>query len=174
MIRTPIEARRALAGGTLAGLAAGGFLTLFMTVVSAARDKDVWYGIKGAAAPFLGAPALRPGFEAWPVTVGLFTHLLISIGWGVLFAMLAYGFTRAGIIASGLAWGVVVWLVMYYVVLPLAGLSWMRNDAPVARAVAFHLVYSGALTAALLLYARILDGPAEKEARRWSRPALGR
>jgi hypothetical protein len=41
---------------------------------------------------------------------------------------------------------------MYYVVLPIVGLSSMQDDAPVGRAIAFHLIFSMALTTAYLIY----------------------
>jgi hypothetical protein len=85
MVKSPIAARRALIRGSIAGVAAGLVLTLMMTVMSAASGKDVWYGIKGAAAPFFGQRAMGPGFDFMPVVIGLVCHLVISAGWGALF-----------------------------------------------------------------------------------------
>jgi hypothetical protein len=83
-----------------AGLAAGLFLTIMMTVMSAAGGKDLWYGIKGAAAPFFGDRAMRPGFDLPPVALGLIAHLVISAGWAVLFALLFCG-TRSALRIEG-------------------------------------------------------------------------
>jgi hypothetical protein len=152
MVKSPIETRRALARGVIAGVAAGIFLSLMMTVMSAAGGKDIWYGIKGAAAPFFGQRAMQPGFDALPVVVGFVTHLAISAGWGALFAVLVEGWNRTVTGITGVLWGLVVWIGMYYVVLPIVGLSSMQEDAPVGRAIAFHLIFSIALTAAYLLY----------------------
>lgn len=158
MIKSSIQARGAAASGAFAGLVAGLSLTTFMTMMSAASGKDVWYGIKGAAAPILGERAMVPGFDLMAVQLGLGLHLLVSMGWAVLFALLAYGLSRAATVVSGIAWGIVVWLGMYWVVLPLVGLSAMRTDAPVGRAVAFHLVYSVVMTGALMFYQRFVYG----------------
>jgi hypothetical protein len=37
--------------------------------MSAAGGKDLWYGIKGAAAPFFGDRVMRPGFDLPPVAL---------------------------------------------------------------------------------------------------------
>ena len=152
MVKSPIESRRALIRGAVAGVTAGLILTLMMTVMSAAGGKDVWYGIKGAAAPFFGDRAMQPGFDLMPALVGLVSHLVISAGWGALFAVLIEGANRTVTTIAGVLWGFVVWIGMYYIVLPIVGLSSMQNDAPVGRAIAFHLIFSVALTAAYLLY----------------------
>src|SRR5262245_58523926 len=128
MIETSSDARRAAVLGLLAGLTAGLLLTLFMVSMSAAKGVDVWYGIKGAAAPFLGHRAMTPGFDLGAVVLGLVSHLAVSAVWGVLFSLLAYRWSRGLTLAAGIAWGFVVWLGMYYVVLPIVGLSAMRKD----------------------------------------------
>jgi hypothetical protein len=158
MVKSSIEIRRVWGRGAFAGLVAGLFLTLMMTIMSAARGKDVWYGMKGAAAPFLGHRALQPGFDLPAVALGLFDHLVISAIWGVLFALVFYGTRRVVTIVGGVLWGLVVWLGMYYVVLPLVGLASMQHDAPIARAVMFHFFFSIPMTVAYLLYPR--RGPA--------------
>ena len=158
MVKSPIETRRALTRGTIAGVTAGIFLTLMMTLMSAAGGKDIWYGIKGAAAPFFGDRAMQPGFDVLPVVIGLVSHLVISAGWGALFATFIEGANRAITMIAGVLWGFVVWIGMYYFVLPMVGLSSMQNDAPVGRAIAFHLIFSIALTAAYLLYPVVFRG----------------
>jgi len=152
MVKSPIETRRALVRGAIAGVAAGVVLTLMMTVMSATGGKDIWYGIKGASAPFFGSRAMQPGLDVVPVLVGLVSHLVISAGWGALFAIIVEGWNRAVTLMSGVVWGFVVWIGMYYFVLPIVGLSSMQDDAPAGRAIAFHLIFSIALTAAYLLY----------------------
>ena len=152
MIKGPIETRQSLLRGSVAGIAAGIFLTLMMTVMSAAGGRDIWYGIKGASAPIFGTRAMEPGFDVVTVVVGLVLHLAISAGWGALFAILVQGWNRMATAITGVLWGFVVWIGMYYVVLPVVGLSSMQSDAPAGRAIAFHLIFSIAMTVAYLLY----------------------
>jgi hypothetical protein len=69
MIKSITEVRPSVRRGVFAGMAAGLFLTIVMTVMSAAGGKDLWYGIKGAAAPFFGDRVMRPGFDLPPVAL---------------------------------------------------------------------------------------------------------
>lgn len=158
MIKNSTHAKSAALSGVFAGLSAGLFLTFLMTAMSAARGKDIWYGIKGAAAPFLGERAMSPGFDLGAVELGLVSHLLISVAWAVPFALLVYGLSRWATLVAGIAWGFVVWLGMYYVVLPAVGLAAMREDASMARAIGFHLFFSIAMTLALMVYQRMVYG----------------
>jgi hypothetical protein len=167
MVRSSTDARRVWVRGAFAGAAGGIFLTLMMILMSAARGKDVWYGMKGAAAPFLGDRALEPGFDLLAVVLGLFDHLIISAVWGVLFALAFFGANRVATIVGGILWGFVVWLGMYYVVLPLVGLGWMQHDAPVGRAIMFHLLYSIAMTAAFFAYPRVFARSWRARSSRW-------
>jgi hypothetical protein len=160
MVQNKAQIRSALRGGGASGLAAGALLTLFMTVMAAVHHKDLWYGIKGAGAPFVGPHALTPGFDATAVFIGLASHLAISAGWGMAFALLAHGLDKAATLAASAAWGVVVWLGMYYVALPMVGLASMRTDATAARAIAFHVIFGVLLGGSLLLYRHLVDRPA--------------
>ncbi|MET0591989.1 MAG: hypothetical protein ABW133_04770 [Polyangiaceae bacterium] len=157
MVKGPIDTRHAVQRGGFAGITAGVVLTLIMTVMSAAAGKDVWYGIKGAAAPFMRERAMSPGFDLPAVILGFGTHLVVSAVWGILFAIVFYGFDRMAKIVGGVLWGIVVWLGMYYLVLPAVGLSSMQSDAPVSRAIMFHLIFSVIMTAAYMVYPRLFE-----------------
>jgi hypothetical protein len=159
MVHTRNEKRAAVLAGAMAGLSAGIALTVLMTVMSAANHRDIWYAMKGAAAPFAGARAMTPGFDLPTVAQGLLDHLAISLGWGVLFALAFWGLGRGTTLAAGVLWAFVVWIGMYYVVLPIVGLEAMRNDAPVPRAIAFHLFYSLLVAGFFLLFRPLLGGP---------------
>lgn len=157
MVKGPIDTRHAVERGGFAGIAAGVVLTLIMTAMSAAAGKDIWYGIKGAAAPFMRERAMSPGFDLPAVILGLGCHLAVSAVWGILFAILFYGADRIVKIVGGVLWGIVVWIGMYYLVLPAVGLSSMQSDAPVTRAVMFHLFFSVIMTAAYMVYPRLFE-----------------
>lgn len=154
MVHDGRDLRRALRGGAAAGVIAGLVLTAMMTLMSLSKGNDVWYGIKGAAAPFLHQRAMAPGFDAVAVTLGLGAHLAVSMIWGLSFGLVAYGLPRLGTVALGALWGIPVWLGMYYVVLPMVGLGAMVHDAPVSRAVMFHMIFGLALGAAFLPFQR--------------------
>jgi len=154
MVRNSREMRQAIRGGAIAGLIAGAVLTLVMTVMSLTRHTDIWYGMKGAAAPFFGERAMQPGFDALPVGIGLVAHLIISVAWAVPFALIVAGIGRWSTIVAAAAWGIVVWIGMFYVVLPMVGLRQMSIEAPVGRAIAYHVFYGLAVGAAFAGYQR--------------------
>jgi len=133
---------RAVMGGAVSGLVAGMFLTVMMTLMSASNGKDIWYGMKGASAPFFGERAMHAGFDLWPVLLGLSAHFAISAAWGVLFGLFFYGASKLLTVVGSVAWGFVVWIGMYYIVLPIVGLSAMTHDAPMGRAIMFHEMFS--------------------------------
>jgi hypothetical protein len=146
--------RRVVNGAVVAGLLSGGVLTAMMTLMSALRGKDIWFGMKGTAAPFLGERAMSPGFDPIAVPVGVALHLFISIGWALGFAALFYGLSKKATVLAGAFWGIVVWLGMYYVVLPLVGLASMRTGAPISRVVAYHVFFGVILAVAFLPFQR--------------------
>ena len=49
-------------------------------------------------------------------------------------------------------WSLVVWIGMYFVVLPLAGLSHVAHEAPIGRAIVYHLVFTVPLSVAFLRF----------------------
>ena len=148
------ELRHAIEGGVVAGLAAGLLLTLMMTAMSLARGTDVWFGIKGAAAPFLGARAMTPGFDFGAVLLGLIVHLAISVAWTLPFSLLVHGLGKGATVLAGAVWGLVVWIGMFYVVLPLVGQGAMVRQSPVGRAIAYHVFFGVAAAVAFLPFQR--------------------
>jgi hypothetical protein len=145
---------RSLKGGVAAGFIAGLVLSGLLIISMLIQDMDPWMAIKGTSAPFLGERALQPGFDAFSVALGAVLHLAISMLWGLGFGILFYGLSRGGTLVAGAVWGIVVWLVMYYAVLPLAGLSEMVAETPVWRAVVAHVFFGLLLALAFLPFQR--------------------
>jgi len=150
MIHNAAEALRAARGGAISGAIAGGLLTTMMTGMSIVKGNDVWYGIKGAAAPFLGNRALIPGFDALPVVLGLASHLVVSMAWGVLFGLAVFRLHKGATVAAGILFSFVVWAGMYFVVLPVVGLAHVTHEAPIERVIVYHLVFAVPLSVAFL------------------------
>lgn len=149
------EAKQAIKGGAVAGLIAGAVLTAFLMALVMIKGGDVWSNVfKGAAAPFLGAAATRPGFDPGPVMLGAIIHFAISIGWGIAFGLLVYGLSKPMTLLASLAFGIVVWLGMYYVVLPLAGLGDMARGSPISSAIMTHVVFGLGLGVGFLPFQR--------------------
>jgi hypothetical protein len=135
----------AIKGGIMAGLVGGAALSVFMLITSLAQNQDVWLGMKMAGAPFLGERASEPGFDFVPVVIGVASHFLVSAVWGLLFGVIFYGFGKAATVALGALWGIVVWLGMFYVVLPIVGLASVAKAVPVGFAVFEHVLFGAAV-----------------------------
>jgi hypothetical protein len=148
------KTRLALWGGTVAGLFAGFVLVVFNLVVDFARGRDPWVVLKVAAYPFLRERALGPGFDLGPVLHGLTTHMGIAAIWGVLFGLTTYGMSRSATVAYGGIWGIVVWIGMFYFVLPLAWSSVLVRGVPTVLALGQHLLFGLALGMGFLPYQR--------------------
>lgn len=145
---------QAVKGGIVAGLIGGAVLSLFLIVMNLAAGQDIWAGVKIAGAPFLGERAMQPGFDLGPVLIGALSHLGISIGWGLLFGLLFHGAGRGATVVGGVLWGILVWLSMYYVVLPLVGLAGIVRAAPMSVAVLEHVIFGIAVGVGFLPFQR--------------------
>jgi hypothetical protein len=141
-------------GGIIAGLIGGAVLSVFMLIMNLATAQDIWVGMKIAGEPFLGERAMQPGFDLGPVLVGVLSHFAVSLGWGLLFGVLFYGASRGATVALGAVWGVVVWLGMFYAVLPLVGLAELARAAPVGMAVFEHVLFGLAVGLGFLPFQR--------------------
>ena len=151
---TEISRRRAIGGGIVAGVIGGLVLMLIITLAEVERGHGFWIAMKGASAPFLHARALRPGFDGAAVMLGLVDHFLVSIIWGTLFGVLAFGLPRSATVLAGAFWGLFVWLVMCDAVLPVVGLGHMARSAPATSTVILHEVFGLAVAIAFLPFQR--------------------
>src|SRR5438046_3207279 len=88
------DGRGAVKGGAIAGLTAGVVLTVVMQIEGALQGQNAWAGMKSAAFPFLHERALVPGFDGAAVALGLLCHFAVSAIWGLLFGLIAQGFSR--------------------------------------------------------------------------------
>lgn len=150
------RARGAWIGGVVAGLVGGVAISLLRLLSAWSEGKDLWVGLKLAGAPLIGLEqALAPGFEAIPLLTGLLFHLVISLGWGLLFGLLFWGFPRGLTLFGGLCWGNLTWLVMSYAVLPLSGVSEIARLSTRASSLFEHLIFGLALALGFLPFQRL-------------------
>lgn len=153
MERTSRGRGHALGGGVVAGITGGVVLTIVLAIATVASRQDLWPAFKGAAFPFLHERAHQPGFDGAAVLLGLICHLAVSIAWGVLFAAIFFGLSRGPTLLAGLVWGMVVWLVMYFVVGPLVGLPQMAKG-PMTMPIIMHLIFGFTIAVAFLPFQR--------------------
>lgn len=111
--------KEVLSTGAASGVAGGAVMALFSMGVCALTGYGFLFPFKAVGAAFVGADALVGG--AGVVVYGLVLHLLASVAFGVLFAAGARrtSASTSGAALGGLAYGLVILVLMTYVVLPL-------------------------------------------------------
>jgi hypothetical protein len=154
MIRNPNEGERCIVGGAIAGLAGGFAISVMMVASALINGLDVWPSLKAAALPFLGPQVFEPGFDFFAVVAGLTTHFFVSMIWGVVFAVVAFGLSRVATLVAAAAWGLVVWFGMHWVALPLLGYGDVVRAVPVNVALFEHLLFGLAMGIVFLPFQR--------------------
>lgn len=144
-----------LRGGLIAGVIAGAALLLYAALTCLVAGYDPWLCVKVAAAPLLGARVLMPGFDALAVGFGLIDHFAVAGLWGMLFGAFFFGISLHGTIAVGALWGALVWLAMFYVVLPLFGVGQLAGIVPAGAAAFQHVLFGLALALGFLPVQRV-------------------
>ncbi len=139
--------RQGAIGGAIAGVA----FALF-EMIMAALLKGAFFGplrmISGIA---LGKQALMPDYSLiTAVLVGIVIHMIIAMMLGVALALLvayvpALARTTALLVAVAAGYGLLVWLVNFYAIAPLAGWTWFPTMTnPVVQFFA-HTAFFGAV-----------------------------
>lgn len=146
---------RAAKGGVVAGLVAGAVDMAFLAIMNATQGRSVLGGLKFASVPFLGKRVFEPGFDHVAIVAGVVCHFAVSIAWGVLFGLLFFGLGRMMTLLAGAFWGIVVWLGMLYVALPLLGFP-AGGNMPIPAAIFTHVLFGVVLAAAFLPFQREL------------------
>ncbi len=126
---------RLLAAGALVAVLDGAFaVALYVYVLRACSTAQLWQSIAGA---LLGRAAFRGGSAT--VALGLALHFAVAYGWTLAYAALwatsgqlrELTATTRGALAAGAAFGVFIWLVMDFVVVPLTRASATPLRSPV-------------------------------------------
>lgn len=137
--------------GAIGGAIAGVVFSLF-EMIMAALLKGAFFGplrmISGIA---LGKQALMPDYSlVTAVLVGIVIHMISAMMLGVALALLvayvpALARTTALLVAIAAGYGLIVWLVNFWVIAPLAGWTWFPNMTnPVVQFFA-HTLFFGAV-----------------------------
>lgn len=117
--------------GVLTGLIAGLVLTIYESLASWVLVQNIFGFIRLAGATVLGEQALSP---VWSFTtegiIGLVVIAAFSLIAGGLFALIVGAFaplhSKAGnIISAGLVYGLLLWLLVFYVLAPALNWFWL-------------------------------------------------
>ena len=116
--------------GALGGLIAGIVFAIF-EMIMAAILKDAFFGplrmIGGIA---LGSEALQPSYAlTTAVVVGIVVHMINSIVFGLIFGLIvaavpALARTTTILVVAASVYGLLLWLVNFYLIAPIAGWNW--------------------------------------------------
>lgn len=111
--------------GLIAGLIGGVMMAIVGAALAIAIGDDLWKAPKLIATFVVSSDAIAaPGFLAGPVVIGSLIHLLLSALFGVGFSVLITRIWRMPLtygapMVLGLVYGLAIWLVAYFIVLPL-------------------------------------------------------
>jgi hypothetical protein len=126
--------RRFIVTGLIVGLIAGAMMAMYAMLASATfLGQGFFTPLYGIASPLIGQQAMMSSMKAGvyfafgPVVLGLMIHMLWSGLYGIIFGLLvrATHITGALGLVAGIAYGIVVLVVMSFVVLPLVGVGTM-------------------------------------------------
>jgi uncharacterized membrane protein YagU involved in acid resistance len=121
--------------GAIAGIGGGLAMALVGLLIAVALGQDPWLTPKQIAAALGGPTTFQAGFELRPVVLGTALHLVVSALLGVLFEVAIRRVFKLpsnfGIpIVTGLIYGLAIWLLAYFVFLPLMNPVLLNVYAP--------------------------------------------
>ena len=153
---SPLKSRSAVSalpdvvglGGALAGLAGGVAMALVAALLAASMGQDIWHESKRIAAIVYGPAALSAaGCDLGPVLVGSLIHLLVSALLGALFGIVTRRWLHLTSdfgtpVLAGLIYGLMIWMVAYFIALPLLNPALLEVYAPafIIQHVAYGIV----------------------------------
>ncbi|MBI3287198.1 MAG: hypothetical protein HYZ68_04035 [Chloroflexi bacterium] len=123
-LRGPFDATRTVIGGLIAGMVLGMWEMVLEAIIPAGQG---FFGpVILIAATVLRnlqdlSPAQQPPLDVLAIILGLMGHMMNSVIFALIFAQVVRRLTQSnvGLIVSGVVYGIVVFGVMWYVILPL-------------------------------------------------------
>ena len=144
----PAGASPAIVHGVIGGIIAGIVFAISEMVMAALTGMPAVAPLQMIGAIVLGPATLEAAATAGTLAVGLIVHLVLSAIYGVILALivLAAPALRASIgtlTIVGAVYGLLLWLVNFYVIAP-AAFPWFAMADPVVQFIA-HVVFYGAV-----------------------------
>ncbi len=142
---TSTEKSRALQAITFGGLIAGTLDLTSAFIVTGLRGGSHVRMLQSIASGLLGADSFTGG--AATAALGVLAHFAIAFIWTIVFYLASrkIKFLIDQPIVSGVLYGVVVYLLMYYVIVPLSAAPFQMPHTPdaIARDVFIHIICIG-------------------------------
>lgn len=129
MVRTAVDIRYSdvVVAGILGGMVFAGFEMVAAAVLMG--PQAFFMPLRMIGAMVLGPAALDPGYSlALAGLAGVIVHMALSVVFALIFAAFASPISStAALTAGGIVFGIVLWLVNFYLVAPLAGWTWFPD-----------------------------------------------
>jgi uncharacterized membrane protein YagU involved in acid resistance len=139
-----------LVGGAVAGIIAGIMMAMYAMLASATfLGQGLFTPLYGIASPLLGPAAMMQSmkqgiyFAGGPALLGLVIHMMWAALYGIIFALVASALHLKGVLAvmAGLVYGLLIFLVMSYIVLPVVGAGGMPGMVGYPSFILEHLIF---------------------------------
>ena len=120
--------------GMVGGLIGGITFALFQMIIAAILVNNFWGPLRMIAGTVLGPQALTPEVSLWlAAVVGVLVHLIYSIVAGAIFALIIAAVrplhtSAAIIVLAGGVFGLLMWLINFFVISPAVGWSWFPQN----------------------------------------------
>lgn len=134
------DRRSVVISGLLIGIVAGIVFATFEMIVAALMGMGFFAPLRMISAIVLGEQALDPSYSLGAATiVGLIVHMILSAIYGLIYglAVSAWSLLRQGawLVLVGSLYGLLLWLVNFYVIAPIA-FPWFGMADPVVQFIA--------------------------------------
>lgn len=153
--------------GILAGVVAGIAMAVFEMIAAAAMGMSALAPLRMIAGIVLGSSALGPEIDVGlTVLVGVLVHLALSALYGAIFGAGVASFaqlrrSKPAILTAGAVFGLVLWLVNFYLFAP-ALFPWFTEANALVQFVA-HTFFFGAVLGGVVDARLRLPAPGEEE-----------
>lgn len=134
--------------GIVGGIVAAIGMMMAEMIIAAAMGMDAFMPPRMIAGIALGKSAMEPSTPLMTAALtGMALHMLLSIVYGLIFAWLVASIralqSTAAVIAAGAVYGLLLWLVNFYVIAPPAGWVWFPTMANPVQQIISHVVGFG-------------------------------
>ncbi len=154
--------------GMVGGIVAGITFAMFEMVMAALMDGSAAFfmPLRMIGAMVLGREALDPGYAlATAALAGVIVHMVMSGIVGMAFGVIAsvapaLARSRGMLIVAASVFGLLLWLVNFYVVAPAAGWDWFPDGTNESVQFLAHTIFFGTVLGLLLDRARASRGNA--------------
>ena len=136
-------------GGAIAGIVFAMFEMLATALMNGAAA--FFMPLRMIGAIVLGQGALQPSYPLLTAGLaGMVVHMMLSVVFGIVFALLvasvpALASSTMALLAAASAYGLLLWLVNFYLIAPAAGWVWFTESNPVVQFLAHTVMFGTAL-----------------------------